>query len=458
MSKSISININGSKGKNGIKTISAIKKVQDHNIKRYGLPKGVDKNIRVIIGTEDIKKDIESYYRKNIDPIAKEYNATQKRKDRQINENTLEHISESNFNVAGEMILQIGKSKDYKQPWDLEKIEKESRIMIRELKIISKDIKVINATLHLDESSPHLHVVFAVQGEQTKKNKLGLRNSPCKDSLEMETNLLAYREEVARKCRFSLDTNPKQHGRPNMTTNEWLKQQKEELEKDQQLISNGKTQLRVDKEEINASKIDLTAREEELRVRGDNLDVEVETLSKTQIMDYLEGTDEIVKELIKEPLPDIDLEKARFGNKVHGESELYEEFKEERTRYAKFIITWAEKVKPALAAFKENEILKVINLKLEIEVSKYKNLYQDCRKKLEVSRGNEYNLTEELNFYKLREEEFANTLQGFINKYELSEEEVINLDIRHFAGQEKLIYESNEEHVSTRSKSYSRSK
>ena len=89
------------------------------------------------------------------------YNENQTRNDRNI-ENYFNHISNDNKrDLACEIIIELGDmdfwaDKDDKFTHKMEEVFKEQ---ILDLEEVVPNFKIANATMHFDESSPHLHIV-----------------------------------------------------------------------------------------------------------------------------------------------------------------------------------------------------------------------------------------------------------------------------------------------------------
>ena len=89
-----------------------------------------------------------------------EYNAKQKKDDRKIIDYFKTCESESRKDVAVEIILQVADIKFWENNADKREIMKEVfKEQIETLKSTVPELYLTNATLHLDEKSPHVHVI-----------------------------------------------------------------------------------------------------------------------------------------------------------------------------------------------------------------------------------------------------------------------------------------------------------
>lgn len=151
--------------KHAINTKEKLKKINNHNHRNFKKSYNEDLDLSrskdniILVGSKDIVKDIEKLYKDEFDEAVYNYNQKQKRNDRKII-NYLDKVSEdSKKNVAVEMILQLGDKEDW-QNVSLEDKKKMEQVFKKGLKVLeSKGLRVGNAVIHLDEASPHCHIV-----------------------------------------------------------------------------------------------------------------------------------------------------------------------------------------------------------------------------------------------------------------------------------------------------------
>ena len=157
-----------------VSNTSKLNGVCKHNERRYKSSRSYDKeNIKVMYSrtNENLYKDVQQVYHDEFDEPLKEFNQKQNREDRKIKD-YLKHVSDSKSNdVAAEIIIQIG-DQDF---WKDRSMEfKKSMIpcfqeQLDRLKELCPDFKIANAVVHLDEKSPHMHVVGVPVAEGYKK-------------------------------------------------------------------------------------------------------------------------------------------------------------------------------------------------------------------------------------------------------------------------------------------------
>lgn len=157
-----------------VSNTSKLNGVCKHNERRYKSSRSYDKeNIKVMYSRtdENLYKDVQQIYHDEFDEPLKEFNQKQNREDRKIKD-YLKHVSDSKSNdVAAEIIIQIG-DQDF---WKDRSMEfKKSMIpcfqeQLDRLRKLCPDFKIASAIVHLDEKSPHMHVVGVPVAEGYKR-------------------------------------------------------------------------------------------------------------------------------------------------------------------------------------------------------------------------------------------------------------------------------------------------
>lgn len=184
------------KSNNAIQNAMQLSKVNKHNLRKY------DDNaelINTIYGTSNLFNDVKELYKNEFENARIEYNNSQKRSARKI-ENYFEHINRnSNRDLACEVIITLGdmefwneKSKEY--CYRMIKVFKEQ---ITELNKIIPEFKIANATIHFDESSPHLHIV-GVPVKDGYKN--GMKKQVGKSLIFTKESLTNIQDKMRECC------------------------------------------------------------------------------------------------------------------------------------------------------------------------------------------------------------------------------------------------------------------
>lgn len=120
----------------------------------------IDKK-RLHLNSYLVQEDLKKLYDKEFGEAQKAFNKKQKRADRKI-KNYYEHIQKSKrAAVQQEMILQVGDRDDFidnTDNWNMANEVLEE--WFRDFEKRNPNLKIYNAVIHNDESSPHLHINF----------------------------------------------------------------------------------------------------------------------------------------------------------------------------------------------------------------------------------------------------------------------------------------------------------
>lgn len=179
---------------NGIQNATQLSKVSRHNLEFYDR-----RLIQIIEGTSDLYKDTQDLYKKEFEESRIEYNNNQAREDRKI-KNYFRHISDSsNRDLACEVIIQLGdmefwKDKSKEECYKMVEVFKEQ---IKDLSKVVPEFKLANATIHFDESSPHLHIV-GVPIKDGYKN--GMKKQVAKSLVFTKSSLKIIQDKMRECC------------------------------------------------------------------------------------------------------------------------------------------------------------------------------------------------------------------------------------------------------------------
>lgn len=165
----ISYTAHVSNKKSAITSKSKLATVAKHNLRRYKSSDYSKDNICIIYGTSNLIDDVKTVYHKEFDEALKEYNKKQTRPDRKI-EDYFEHVAGKEQDMAVEIIIQIGDREFWRQFDDMKSYMKLSyQIILDELRRRLPQFVVANAVVHLDEDSPHMHIVGVPVADGYKK-------------------------------------------------------------------------------------------------------------------------------------------------------------------------------------------------------------------------------------------------------------------------------------------------
>ena len=162
-------------GKNAINNLEKIKRCDLHNNRKYKNNRNEEIDLSLskynitIAGTKNITTDIKEFYKKEFAEATYNYNKKQPDERRKIVDYLEKMDKDSKSNIATEFIFQIGDKEDWENK-NLEDKKKTVEIFKKAIPILEeKGIKTVNASLHIDETSPHLHLIAVPIIENQKR-------------------------------------------------------------------------------------------------------------------------------------------------------------------------------------------------------------------------------------------------------------------------------------------------
>ena len=202
---------------NGIQSASGLAKVGKHNLRAY---EKNNEEIIVVEGSNDLYRDVKELYEEEFEEARLEYNVKQQRDDRKI-DNYFNYISNDKLrDLACEVITELGdkefwqdKDENYKRQMTLVYNEQ-----IKDLKKVVPEFKIATAVVHLDETSPHMHIVGV---PISYDNKRGMKKQVAKSKVFTRESLTRIQDEMRKYCiksfnriyRDNLELKEKQVGR-----------------------------------------------------------------------------------------------------------------------------------------------------------------------------------------------------------------------------------------------------
>ena len=180
---------------NAIQNANDLSRVNKHNLRDYDNQRDL---ITTIYGTNDIVEDVKQVYLDEFEQARIEYNAKQTRADRKIN-NYYEKICNSQNDIACEIIIELG-DMDFWQDKDDEyrfKMIDVYNEQIQDLSKILPTFKIANATIHFDETSPHMHVIGVPVIDNCKR---GMKKQVGKSQLFTKTLLSDIQDKMRNAC------------------------------------------------------------------------------------------------------------------------------------------------------------------------------------------------------------------------------------------------------------------
>ena len=180
---------------NAIQNANDLSRVNKHNLRDYDNQRDL---IRTIYGTNDIVNDVKQVYLDEFEKARLEYNQKQTREDRKI-EDYFKKVCNSQNDIACEIIIELGDMdfwNDKNNEYRLKMIDVYNE-QVKELIKIVPTFKIANATIHFDETSPHMHVV----GIPVIKNcKRGMKKQVGKSQVFTKTSLTEIQDKMRMSC------------------------------------------------------------------------------------------------------------------------------------------------------------------------------------------------------------------------------------------------------------------
>ncbi len=181
---------------NAIQNAIQLSKVNHHNLRIY---ENNPELITTIKGTNNIVKDTKELYLDLFEESRINYNNKQTRDDRKIDNYFNKIANDNKHDLAVEIIIELGdmyywKNKSREEKYKMVDVFKNQ---IVDLERIVPSFKVANATIHFDESSPHLHIV----GVPVKENcKTGMNKQVGKSDVFTIESLKVIQDKMRDCC------------------------------------------------------------------------------------------------------------------------------------------------------------------------------------------------------------------------------------------------------------------
>ena len=186
------INFNNNAIQNGIQ----LSKVNHHNLRIY---ENNPELIYTIKGSNNLVNDTKKLYLELFEESRINYNNKQIRDDRKINDYFSKIANDNKHDLAVEIIIELGNMYYWS---DKTMEEKYKMVSVFEKQVIDLEklipsFKVANATIHFDESSPHLHII----GVPFKENcKTGMNRQVGKSDVFNVESLKDIQKELRESC------------------------------------------------------------------------------------------------------------------------------------------------------------------------------------------------------------------------------------------------------------------
>ena len=235
---------------NAIQNAKGLSKANKHNLRDYDNQKEL---ITTIYGTNDIVEDVKQVYLDEFEQARIEYNS-KTRADRQIKD-YFQKVCDSQNDIACEIIIELG-DMDFWQDKDNEYRYKMTDVyneQVQELSKLLPDFKIANATIHYDETSPHMHIIGVPVIDDCKR---GMKKQVGKSQLFTKTLLSEIQDKMRNACIksynkfYDVDSKLKikQKGRnQDINVNDMgnYREMKKKLEQEKQKLDNANKQTKA---------------------------------------------------------------------------------------------------------------------------------------------------------------------------------------------------------------------
>lgn len=302
----ISFTAHVSNKKSAITSKSKLAGVAKHNLRKYKSEEYSAKNIFLIYGTDNLIQDVKAVYHQEFDEALKVYNENQTRADRKI-EDYFEHVANKEQDMAVEIIIQIGDRAYWQQHYENKcYMKKIYSMMLAELQYLLPEFVVANAVVHMDEDSPHMHVVGVPVAtgykkglsKQVSKRKVFTKevlSEVLQDELRAVANtkvMIAFDEQIREKSKgrnHDLSVMEYKVLKEEIRYDE-LKEQADEKQQENELLEREKKQLvqeydtlsmRVAVKQMDYEEVD--ERVKEANERADRIEAYIKTQSDTLV-------------------------------------------------------------------------------------------------------------------------------------------------------------------------------
>ena len=291
--------------KSAITSKSKLAGVAKHNLRKYKSSDYSKDNICIVYGTSNLIDDVKTLYHKEFDEALEEYNKKQTRPDRRI-EDYFEHVAGKEQDMAVEIIIQIGDREFWKQYDDMKSYIKLSyQIMLDKLMKILPQFVVANAVIHLDEDSPHMHIVGVPVADGYKK---GLRKQVSKRKVFTKEVLSQVLQDELREV-------------ANKEVNDWFGEQIKEKSKGRNhdlTVAEYKVAQESRKlEEIQQQNNEEQARNTKLRSSNASISYQITTLEKSHNRNIdMIAADEDRLEKVRDNIDAAEIEYAKYADMI----------------------------------------------------------------------------------------------------------------------------------------------
>ena len=157
-----------------------------------------------IKGTSSLVEDTKNLYYELFNGSLEKYNKKQTRQDRKIDDYFYHISNDKEHDLACEIIIELGdldywSDKSLNVQYKMNEVFKEQ---VEALELIVPNFKIANATIHFDESSPHLHIIGVPFKEDCKR---GLERQVGKSTIFTKESLSTIQDKMRDHCIMSFN-------------------------------------------------------------------------------------------------------------------------------------------------------------------------------------------------------------------------------------------------------------
>lgn len=322
-----------------IKDSKSLTSAFNHNYRKYQNQKQYDRNnvLELLPVYCKTAKEFRKKFNQCFENEVAEYNAKQKKDDRKIIDYFKTCENENRKDIAVEIILQVADVEYWENNADKRQIMKEVfKEQIETLKAVMPQLYLTNATLHMDEKSPHMHVIAIPISDDFKrgmKRQCSKRKVFTKESLtNLQDTMRKNAEELMQKYvdkDFKIDE--KLEGR----NYDYSLKEITRIKKDKTLIEKAKEEIRKEiRAEVLKSKEEKRKIIEEIKndpglIEKVENHLQQDKEFQNKVMEQLKTKNEIIEKAVSEVAEKLDIEEVKaYAVEKYIEENSYELEKE----------------------------------------------------------------------------------------------------------------------------------
>lgn len=327
--------LHASSKSHAVKDSKSLNAAYNHNYRKYQNQRQYNRNnvIELLPNACKTAKEFHKRFNQCFANEVAEYNAKQEKDDRKIIDYFKTCENERRKDIAVEIILQVADMEFWENNADKrEKMKEVFKEQIETLKIVMPELHLTNATLHMDEKSPHLHIIAIPVAtgfsrgmkSQCSKTKIFTRKRMSSLQDVMRKNAERLMQKYVDKD-FKIDE--KKEGR----NYDYSKKEIVRIKKDKTLIEKAKEEIKKEiRTEVLNSKEEKRKIIEEIK-SDPNLIKKVENhllqneQMQNKVIEQLKTKNEIIEKAVSEVAEKLDIEEVKaYAVEKYIEENSYE--------------------------------------------------------------------------------------------------------------------------------------